>query len=43
VDCTDRAWWALGVHWHPEELTATPEEWDRRLFAAFAAAVKEAD
>jgi putative glutamine amidotransferase len=43
VECTDRAWWALGVQWHPEELTATPEEWDRRLFAAFAAAVKEAD
>jgi putative glutamine amidotransferase len=42
VECTDRAWWALGVQWHPEELTATPEEWDRRLFAAFAAAVKGA-
>jgi putative glutamine amidotransferase len=41
VECTDRAWWALGVQWHPEELTATPEEWDRRLFAAFAAAVRE--
>jgi putative glutamine amidotransferase len=40
VECTDRAWWMVGVQWHPEELTATPEEWDRRLFAAFADAVK---
>jgi putative glutamine amidotransferase len=40
VECTDRAWWAVGVQWHPEELTGTPEEWDRRLFSAFAAAVK---
>ena len=43
VECTDRAWWMVGVQWHPEELTATPEEWDRALFAAFARAVKEAD
>jgi putative glutamine amidotransferase len=40
VECTDRAWWAVGVQWHPEELTATPEEWDRRLFKAFADAVR---
>ena len=39
VECTDRAWWAVGVQWHPEELTATAEDWDRRLFAAFAQAV----
>jgi putative glutamine amidotransferase len=39
VEGTDRAWWAIGVQWHPEELTRTPEEWDRRLFAAFAEAV----
>ncbi len=31
-------WWFLGAQWHPEELTATPEPWDRSLFAAFAAA-----
>jgi putative glutamine amidotransferase len=43
VECADRAWWAVGVQWHPEELTATAEEWDRRLFAAFAAAVNAAD
>ena len=32
-------WWVLGVQWHPEELDQTPEEWDRTLFGAFAAAV----
>jgi putative glutamine amidotransferase len=40
VECTDRAWWMVGVQWHPEELTATAEEWDRALFAAFARAVR---
>jgi putative glutamine amidotransferase len=29
-------WWALGVQWHPEELTDDPHPWDRALFAAFA-------
>ena len=33
-------WWMTGVQWHPEELTATSEDWDRALFAAFAAAVR---
>lgn len=28
-------WWMLGAQWHPEELTGTPETWDRGLFAAF--------
>ncbi|MFN2398392.1 MAG: gamma-glutamyl-gamma-aminobutyrate hydrolase family protein [Gemmatimonadaceae bacterium] len=28
-------WWAVGVQWHPEELTDTAESWDRDLFAAF--------
>ena len=28
-------WWMLGVQWHPEELTATAENWDRALFEAF--------
>jgi gamma-glutamyl-gamma-aminobutyrate hydrolase PuuD len=32
----------VGVQWHPEELTATPEDWDRRLFAAFGDAVRAA-
>lgn len=34
ADGTD--WWALGVQWHPEDLIATDEPWERRLFAAFA-------
>lgn len=41
VESTDPAWWMIGVQWHPEELTATPEDWDRRLFAGFAEAVRE--
>lgn len=32
-------WWMLAVQWHPEELTKTPEPWDRNLFRAFAEAV----
>jgi putative glutamine amidotransferase len=36
----DPAWWMIGVQWHPEELTATTEDWDRRLFASFADAVR---
>ena len=40
VECSDRSWWAVGVQWHPEELTGTHEDWDRRLFSAFAVAVK---
>lgn len=39
---TDRAWWMIGVQWHPEELTATSEDWDRRLFDSFADAVRAA-
>ena len=30
----------LGAQWHPEDLTAATEPWDRALFAAFAAAVR---
>ena len=37
VETEDSAWWAVGVQWHPEELTSTAEPWDRGLFAAFAA------
>ena len=40
LECADRAWWAVGVQWHPEELTGTTEDWDRKLFAAFADAVR---
>lgn len=35
-------WWMVAVQWHPEELTATAEPWDRRLFGAFADAVRGA-
>jgi putative glutamine amidotransferase len=37
------AWWMIAVQWHPEELTSTPEPWDRRLFSAFAEAVRAGD
>lgn len=36
AEWTGDAWWMVGAQWHPEELTATPEPWDRTLFAAFA-------
>jgi putative glutamine amidotransferase len=38
VESSDPAWWMLAVQWHPEELTTTPEDWDRKLFEAFARA-----
>ena len=41
VESDDPSWWMVGVQWHPEELTGTPEPWDRRLFAAFAAACRD--
>jgi len=40
VESDDPDWWMVGVQWHPEELTGTPEPWDRRLFAAFAEACR---
>jgi putative glutamine amidotransferase len=40
VECADGAWWAVGVQWHPEELIRTSEDWDRKLFSAFADAVR---
>ena len=40
VESDDATWWMVGVQWHPEELTSTPEPWDRRLFAAFAEACR---
>ncbi|HUQ83700.1 MAG TPA: gamma-glutamyl-gamma-aminobutyrate hydrolase family protein [Gemmatimonadaceae bacterium] len=40
VESADSGWWMVGVQWHPEELTTTPEPWDRRLFAAFAEACR---
>jgi len=41
VESDDPHWWMVGVQWHPEELTATSEPWDRRLFAAFADACRD--
>ena len=40
LESIDSRWWMVAVQWHPEELTATPEAWDRRLFAAFGDAVR---
>ena len=40
VESDDPMWWMVGVQWHPEELTGTPEPWDRQLFAAFADACR---
>lgn len=41
AEATDPKWWAVGVQWHPEELTATSAPWDRRLFEAFVEAAME--
>jgi putative glutamine amidotransferase len=38
VEAVDPSWWMIGVQWHPEELFASAEPWDRQLFAAFAGA-----
>jgi putative glutamine amidotransferase len=42
IESSDPLWWMLGVQWHPEELTGTPEDWDRRLFTEFGEAVRRA-
>lgn len=36
----DDDWWMLAVQWHPEELVRDARDWDRGLFAAFAAALE---
>jgi len=36
VEWPTEDWWMVGVQWHPEELTASPEPWDRSLLSAFA-------
>jgi putative glutamine amidotransferase len=36
IESTAGDWWMVGVQWHAEDLTATDEDWDRRIFAAFA-------
>ena len=40
VETRDQDWWVVGAQWHPEELVATPEPWDRALFSAFTAEVR---
>jgi len=40
IETVDPGWWMLAVQWHPEELVNTPEDWDRRLFEAFAKAIQ---
>jgi len=36
LESTDEDWWVMAVQWHPEEMTDSPESWDRGLFKAFA-------
>ena len=36
LESSDEDWWVLAVQWHPEEMTESPEPWDRGLFQAFA-------
>ncbi len=36
LESTDEDWWVMAVQWHPEEMTRSPEPWDRGLFKAFA-------
>jgi putative glutamine amidotransferase len=36
LESTDENWWVMAVQWHPEEMTESPEPWDRGLFKAFA-------
>lgn len=36
LEADDPDWWLLTVQWHPEEMTDSPEPWDRGLFRAFA-------
>jgi putative glutamine amidotransferase len=40
IESTDKDWWVLAVQWHPEEMTDSPEPWDRGLFKAFARKLK---
>lgn len=42
AESEDAAWWGMAVQWHPEELTDTEEDWDRKLFMAFADQVRDA-
>jgi len=41
IEWTADDWWAMGVQWHPEEMTDSPESWDRGIFKAFADRLRE--
>ena len=41
VESDSDDWWALAVQWHPEEMTESPEPWDRGIFQAFAKRLEE--
>ncbi|MDQ3673428.1 MAG: gamma-glutamyl-gamma-aminobutyrate hydrolase family protein [Gemmatimonadota bacterium] len=41
LESVDDAWWVMAVQWHPEEMTESPEAWDRGLFNAFARQISE--
>jgi len=36
VEWPSDEWWMVGVQWHPEELTTSPEPWDRALLSTSA-------
>lgn len=36
LETPDDEWWVLAVQWHPEEMTDSPDSWDRGIFKAFA-------
>jgi putative glutamine amidotransferase len=41
VESTDKDWWVVAVQWHPEEMSDSPEPWDRGIFRAFANRLEE--
>jgi len=41
LESVDEAWWVMAVQWHPEEMTESPDPWDRGLFNAFAQQLSE--
>ena len=41
LESVDEDWWVMGVQWHPEEMTDSPEPWDVGLFKAFADQIRE--
>jgi putative glutamine amidotransferase len=41
VESETPGWWAMAVQWHPEEMTESPEPWDRGIFRALAMRLDE--